>query len=84
MRAGDLDRVIVIQTFTSVPGDAGDPNAGTWATYVTAWAARTPQSVVESFQSQQELSKASVGFRIRWRTGITPMMRIKESNNDSP
>ena len=84
MRAGRLKWRIQIQTPTETVNADGDV-ISSWSTTDTVWAMKTPNKVMESFVNQQRFAQAELGFRIR-RTSftITPKMRIRLSNNDSP
>jgi SPP1 family predicted phage head-tail adaptor len=86
MRAGDMDRRITVQSFTATLNNHGE-KVKSWSDVGTFWAKLTPQRVMESFRSQQELAQAERGYRVRWNSTtktIDPKMRLEISNNDSP
>ena len=75
MNAGDLRHRITIQQNTPSQNSHGEPVAS-WSTLATVWAAVEPLTGREFFTTEQVQSELSVRFRIRHRTGITPLMRI--------
>lgn len=84
MRAGKLKWRVQIQTFTESTGSGGGVT-GTWSTTATVWADKTPQKVMERHVTQQRFAQATLGFRVRKTSfTITPKMRVRLSNNDSP
>lgn len=78
MRAGTLDRRIVIQTFTETQDAAGQPIA-TWATFATVWASRKDVRGNERFAAQQEIATRTATYRVRWLSGVTEEMRIVDA-----
>ena len=75
MRAGDLDRRISIERFTSTVSDTGEP-IETWANLATVWAKVDQQSGREFFATVQEVSERKVVFRIRWIEGLIVLDRV--------
>lgn len=78
MRAGDLDRSIVIQAATTTQNAFGEP-VETWAkihTDATIAARIVPTRGAERFTAQQVVGKAVVTFRVRYRTDVTTLNRI--------
>lgn len=75
MRAGELDRKIVIERVTETQNAIGEPVAS-WATFATVWAAVKPVRGREYFAAQGMQAEADSVFRIRWLDGVTPKMRI--------
>ena len=75
MRAGDLDRRISIERFTSTVSDTGEP-IETWTNLATRWAKVDQQSGREFFAAPQEVSERKVVFRIRWIEGLTVRDRV--------
>ena len=78
MRAGDLDRSVIIQAVTVTQNAFGEP-VETWVKIhaaATIAAAIKPQRGGERFTSQQVVGKAITTFRIRHRTDVTVLNRI--------
>ena len=76
MRIGMMDRRITIQQDTTTTPDSHGEPVPNWEDVATVWAYRKPLKGSEKQQSQQELAQAEYMFRIRYRTDITPKMRI--------
>lgn len=78
MRAGTLDRTIVIQRAANASTDTGAVSA-TWSTFATL-RAQLVQSSVEEFQRAVGAStETAVIFRTRWCDGITLADRVSYS-----
>lgn len=75
MRAGDLDRRIVLEQNTPTRDSLGAPIAS-WATFATVWAQVRPQRGTEPFQGDQENPRRPTTFRLRYRGDLTEDMRI--------
>ncbi len=75
MRAGELDRKIVIQSATSAQDDYGQPTE-TWATFATVWAKKRDLRGDEYFAAKQMTAKVDAIFTIRWLEGVLTTMRI--------
>lgn len=75
MRAGELDRRIVIQTATPTLDGAGQP-INAWATLATVWAKRSDVKGQERFAAQQRLALRTTMYRIRWRAGLDEKLRV--------
>ena len=75
MRAGELDRLIVIETPTEGQDDYGG-RALTWATFATVWAKVTPTRGRETVAADQMVAQADTVFRIYWLSGVTTKMRV--------
>lgn len=73
--AGNLDRRITIEQATKTRGSAGSERL-TWSTLIEVWAEKRDVSARELMTSGVQLSEATTAFRIRWREGITPGMRV--------
>ena len=77
MRAGKLDRRIILQSFAV--GTSGDPTAGTWTTEATVWAERLDAKGTErATGSVVEAAEASQAYRIRFRSDIDPTWRVND------
>lgn len=66
MRAGRLDREIVLQQRTNAQDSFGQPVAS-WADVATVWAAKEDERGREYFAAQQLQAVAPTRFRIRYR-----------------
>lgn len=75
MRAGDLDRKIVIQSFTETQDAYGAP-VKTWAAFATVWAQVRPVRGREGFEAEQVAAQILATFRIRYLAGVLLTMRI--------
>jgi SPP1 family predicted phage head-tail adaptor len=75
MQAGHLRHQIIIQAATTAQDAYGEP-VRTWTTHATVRAAVEPLQGREYFVGQQMQSEVSTRIRIRYRTGITPLMRV--------
>ena len=74
MRAGKLNRKIIIQTPTRDQNAIGEGH--TWAAFATVWASVNPLSGTERFDNEREHAEARVRFNLRYIPGILPSMRI--------
>lgn len=77
MRAGALDRQIVIQTPTETQGATGEPSVS-WGAFATVWASRRDTLGRERVLAGAETAMADCVFRIRWLSGVTAKMRVME------
>lgn len=75
MRAGKLDKRIVIQTKTETVDDAGAPKQ-TWATFATVWASKLDLNGSEKWFDHQFNPEAAAMWKIRNLSGIKREMRI--------
>lgn len=82
MRTGKLDRRIALQRPpTEAEVDAvGQPNDA-WVTIAHVWAEVTFGSGGESFEADQTAARQRVTFRIRFRRGVSPEMRVVLDGN---
>lgn len=73
-----LNRRITIQRKVRTEDDAGYPIPGAkeWEDVVTLWAAREPLSGREFFAAAAVQQENTVRYKIRFRTEITPDMRL--------
>lgn len=78
MRAGALDRRVVIQSATTAQDASGQP-IETWSTFATVWAERKDLRGSERFASEQELALRTATFRIRWLSGLHEEMRVVDA-----
>lgn len=75
LRAGDLNKRIVLQTTTRTT-DGGGGFTEVWADTVTVWANVEPLNGAERFEAQQVAASLSHRVTIRHRT-VTPQQRVK-------
>ena len=74
-QAGQLDRKIVIQTFTSSTDAFGQKNKS-FSTLASVWAKVIEKSGTEGEESDQIVAVKEVHFLIRYRSDINEQMRI--------
>lgn len=75
MRAGELDRLIVIQAGAPARGSNGEATY-TWSTFATVWASYKPLRGQEYLAAQQVNAEIEAVFRIRWLASLTTAHRI--------
>ncbi len=75
MRAGELDRKIVIQSLTQTR-DAYGALSDTWATFATVWAKKRDVRGDEYFAAQQVNARVDSIFTIHYLSGVLETMRI--------
>lgn len=77
MQAGRLRELVTIQQ-QSVTRDEYGAEVIAWVDVATVWASVLPKASGERFISgaAQELAKISHTVRVRYRSGITPKMRL--------
>lgn len=79
MRIGRLDRRVRIEY--QQPQQLGDGHlTDNWLTLVEVWAERVDDAGNEAFNGtvQARASQSTRTYRIRWRAGVTPRMRVRE------
>jgi SPP1 family predicted phage head-tail adaptor len=72
MRAGALDRRIVLQRATFAPNDFNEPVA-TWSDLITVWAAVYQVTDVEQFRAQEIGAEVTTRFTIRYSSGVADL-----------
>lgn len=75
MRAGKLDKTIVIQSRGEVIDDFGTVTEG-WTDIATARAQLLQQSTEEFLKSTGSTTETAVIFRIRWRANLSTDQRV--------
>jgi SPP1 family predicted phage head-tail adaptor len=75
LKAGELDRLIVIQAQTVQQNAIGEP-IKTWTTVATVWAKALPMYATERFTAAEVHSFKTVRFTIRPLRSIRETMRI--------
>ena len=79
MDSGKMRHRIIIQR-PSNDNESG-ANTETWNTFATVWAEKAPLTGREFWESQQQNSKVSVRWRIRWIRNLKPKYRILDGND---
>lgn len=69
--AGELDRRIDLQSFTTSTNDYNE-EVRTWATYATVWAKMEFHLAVEATGEARQYAQMGLYFTIRWRADIKP------------
>jgi SPP1 family predicted phage head-tail adaptor len=75
MRAGTMNRRVVVQRATETQGTTGEL-ATTWVDVATVWASITPMKGDELYRAQQVNARLSHRVSMRFRDGVTPKMRL--------
>ncbi|MCO6390558.1 phage head closure protein [Aliihoeflea aestuarii] len=76
MRAGELDRTIVIESYVrGEPDEWGIPHEG-WEPFATVRVKIMQSSTEEFLRSYGETAEAAIIFRIRWIDDLTTMRRV--------
>jgi len=81
VRAGMMDRSIIIEQFSESRDAIGGTSAGSWSTFVTVWAGKQDVKGREYFGSDRKNAEIDTIFRIRYVSGITNKMRINYGGN---
>ena len=77
MRAGPLDRRVTIEAPTPTQNSFGEP-VEAWSELATVWARKRDVRASERFTAQQRLAQETAVFEIRFRSDVTPKMRLVE------
>jgi SPP1 family predicted phage head-tail adaptor len=72
MRAGDLDRRIVLQRAAVAPNDFNEPVA-TWSDLITVWAAVYQLTDVEQFRAQEIGAEVTTRFTISYSSEVADL-----------
>jgi head-tail adaptor len=86
MRAGQLDRRVVVQRKSLSQSGSGEPIESWQTVGTTRWAYRFPVSGTERFTAEQFAALEQVEFRLRWSDDIAdlqPQDRIIEPASDA-
>lgn len=75
MKAGKLDRRILIQRPVPVRNETGEQITG-WVDVATVWASFTRKSGREEQRAEQRSNRQDAEIEIRYRPGITPTMCV--------
>jgi len=79
MNSGIFDTYITIEHNTGTVKNDYNEITAVWATYVTAWAKKDYATVRESQRASELTATTNNVFTIRYQSGITPKMRIKDA-----
>lgn len=79
MRAGQLRHRVILQTLTPGQDSYGDQTES-WGDTATVWAAIEPLRGKEYYDAQQINAEITIRIRIRYRSGVTPVMRVKQGS----
>ena len=75
IRAGRMRQRITLQTVTENRGVDGSITSS-WADTATVWAVAEPLEGREYWAAQQVNAERTTKFRIRYRSGVVPKMRV--------
>lgn len=75
LMAGRLNQRITLQQRAQVQNGLGE-DEGPWVDFATVWAQAEPLRGREFFAAAQLQDTTDVRFRMRWRSGVTPLMRV--------
>ena len=76
MKAGPLRQRVTIQEKSASQNTYGE-EVITWTDLATVWAAVEPLTGREFLEGKQITAEVSTRIRIRYRSGITPEMRVE-------
>lgn len=75
MRAGQLrDRVTIQQSTIAIESDRS--RTATWSTFAERWARVEDLAGDERFSAQQVKAEVTAQIRLRYLSGLTPLMRV--------
>jgi SPP1 family predicted phage head-tail adaptor len=79
MNPGDLRQRLTIQRKVPTQSSSGeeDPN---WSTLATVWGSAEPLRGQEYLEANRLQADLDIRFRIRYRDGISPNMRVKHGD----
>jgi len=79
MRAGRLNRRVVIQQRLAAENELGEKVSG-WSIVATVWAHIMQKSGMETIRSEMQMSVVDASIRIRYRSDITAGMRLMDGS----
>ncbi len=74
--AGDLDRLVQLQSATVTNDTNSNEPVSTWATYATVYAAQEFHATQETDANARLYAERGLFFTIRWRADVLPEHRI--------
>lgn len=80
MKAGRLDRLVTIQTFTTTKNSMGEETK-TWSDFAEVYARKRDISSREFFEAGARQAEITTEFTIRYRSDVTTQMRIQLDGN---
>lgn len=80
MMAGKLKVRVAIQQKSSTQDSVGQP-LEVWTTLATVWADVRNMRGLEVLKADMQMSRLLASIRIRYRTDVTPAMRVVHGNN---
>lgn len=80
MKLGNLDRYIVIESYTESTDSYGE-KVKTWSTYHSCFAGMLPKSGVENITADQLTGRLNVDWEIHYKSGVNEKMRILYSGS---
>lgn len=81
IRAGKLNKRIIIQTYTEAANTYGE-SVRTWVDVGTRWASVEPLTMREFINAKQLSSQIDIRFVTRYLSGIKPKMRVVYNNEN--
>jgi SPP1 family predicted phage head-tail adaptor len=80
--AGELNRRIAIQSFTTSADSTTNEEVKTWSSLYSSLAAKRlgPKSN-ETFEANQQVANIEVRYLIRWKDDITEVMRVIDGSD---
>ena len=79
IRAGELNRLVVIQESTVTKDTSGAPQT-TWSEFAQVWGGRVLASGREFWQARQVTADATAVWKIRYLAGVVPAMRLLDGS----
>lgn len=79
--AGKLQHRITIQQDTSTAVDAIGAPVPSWGTFKEVWAEKRETGGGESLYGVQMAADEESVFRIRYTSGVTPLMRVRSASS---
>lgn len=80
MKAGTLDKVIIIQSRTETK-DASGQGVPTWSNFVTVYADILEVRDEEAVRANQKMGIVELKMRIRYYPSVTTTMRVSYNSN---
>ena len=79
MNPGDLRQILIIQQKVPTQKTSGEEKP-VWTEVATVWGAAQPLRGQEYLEANRLQADLDIRFRIRYRPGITPAMRVKHGD----
>lgn len=81
VKIGELDQRITFQEYTVSRGSSGE-EISTWTDWQTVWARVETSSGSEKFYSPQLVAEATHKIKIRYLSGVKPIMKVWWRNRE--